>query len=378
MEIREVSSKKDLKRFITFPHQLYKNDENYVPTLNILTKRMLSKNNPFLKHSEIALFLAIDKNVVVGRIVAIFNKTHLDTYHDRSGFFGLFDSIDDISVAKILFETCEQWLNKKGVTRIIGPTNLTTNDSCGFLLEGFHAPPMVLMPYNKEYYNRLAMHSGYAKLIDLFSYNFDENFSFDRYRHIYEKGIERVRNNGIIVRNISNKTFKKDIERLRNVYNSANNKNWGFMPLNEEEFNEMANDLKITPWDLTLIVEKEEDIIGFLIALPDLNQVFKYVKNGKLFPSGLFQFLLRKKTVSAARILILGVLEEYRDAGIDFVMYKRIKEALDKRNIFNVEACYVLENNGQMNSILNKLSDGIIKKYRIYEKRIASIETDMY
>ena len=371
MEIRKVLSKRDLKRFIHFPHQLYKGDENYVPSLNIVTKEMLNNKNPFLKHSEIALFLAVENETVVGRIAAIYNKTHLDTYKDDTGFFGFFDAIDDISVAKSLFETCEQWLAAKGIKRIMGPTNLTTNDSCGFLIDGFLSPPMILMPYNKAYYNDLCVQSNFTKSIDLYSYKLDASMSLEKYNNIYLKGLDTMNSKGIRIRNMSKKTFQKDIEPLRFVYNKVNENNWGFMPLNEEEFKAMANELKMaTPWDFTLIVEKENEIIGFLIALPNLNQIFKFMENGELFPFGFLNFLTKKRAVTSARIMILGILDEYKGLGIDLVLYQRIKEAFNKHNIFQAEACYVLETNKRMNAILNKLSEGIVKKYRIYRKEI--------
>jgi hypothetical protein len=316
------------------------------------------------------LFLEIKRGVVVGRIAAIYNKTHLDTYHDNTGFFGFFDAVNDISVAKKLFETCDQWLAEKGIKKIIGPANLTTNDSCGFLIEGFSSP-MILMPYNKAYYNDLCVQAGYAKLIDLHSYSVDSNIPFDKYNNVYLRGLDVMNANGIHIRNMSKKTFQKDIEPLRFVYNKVNENNWGFMPLNEEEFKAMADELQMsTPWDFTLIVEKENEIIGFLIAVPNLNQAFKFVKNGKLFPFGIFRFLLKKRSIDSARIMILGILDPYKDMGIDLVLYRRIKEALNKQNIFEAEACYVLESNKRMNSILGKLSHGVGKRYRVYVKEV--------
>jgi len=241
MKVCKVLSKRDLRRFIHFPHRLYQGDENYVPSLNIVVKSTLSNKNPFLKHSETALFLAIENEIVVGRIAAIYNKTHLETYHDNAGFFGFFDAINDISVAKSLLEACEQWLAEKGIKKMIGPVNLTTNDSCGFLTDGFLSPPMFLMPYNKVYYNDLCIQSGYEKLIDLHSYKIDTGMSLEKYNNVYLKGLDIMKTNGIKIRNMSKRTFQKDIEQLRFVYNKANENNWGFMPLNGEEFKAMAH-----------------------------------------------------------------------------------------------------------------------------------------
>ena len=145
------------------------------------------------------------------------------------------------------------------------------------------------------------------------------------------------------------------------------------MPLNTQEIQAMAADLKMTtPLDFTFIVEKGNDMIGFLIVVPNLNQVFKYIKNGKLFPFGIFKFLLKRNSVNSARIMILGILDEYKGMGIDMALYQCLKEIFSKYHISKAEACYVLETNRRMNAILNKFSDGVNKKYRIYEKKIAN------
>jgi ribosomal protein S18 acetylase RimI-like enzyme len=209
------------------------------------------------------------------------------------------------------------------------------------------------------------------KLIDLNSYIIDTCFSFEKYNAIYSRSMDSMKSNTVKIRNLSEKTFRTDIEKLRPVYNKVNENNWGFMPLNEEEFNEMAKDLRTaTPLDLTLIVEKEDEIVGFLIAVPNLNQAFKFIKNGKLFPFGILKLLYYQRKIDTARIMILGVLDEYKGMGIDLVLYKSIKTAFEKRNIMTAEACYVLESNKRMNSIVNKLSNGVIKRYRIYEKKL--------
>lgn len=158
---------------------------------------------------------------------------------------------------------------------------------------------------------------------------------------------------------------------LMPVYNQCNENNWGFMPLNSAEFKAMANDLKmITPLDLAMVVEKDESIIGFIISIPNINQALKHIKNGKLFPFGFFKLLWYKRKISNARILILGLLNEYSGLGIDLVLYQKIKEALNRHGIYQSEACYVLESNFQMNSILKKIEGKCVKKYRMYQAKI--------
>ena len=367
IEILEVLSKKQLRQFIHFPNLLYKADPYYVPTLYLSEKWMLSQKNPFLQHSQIILFLAKDKGKIVGRIAAIYNRSHLDTYNDNSGFFGFFDSINNIEVAKALFTASSDWLKSKGITRIMGPTNLTTNDSCGFLVDGFDQSPMVLMPYNYQYYNELCLSCGFEKSIDLFSYEIDGTAVVNKYTNILFRSMQNMENKGIRIRQMSAKKFNEDITRLKPIYNECNKNNWGFMPLNDDEFKAMAKDLKmIAPLDLAILVEKENDIIGFIVAVPDMNQALKHVSKGKLFPFGLLRLLWHKRNINKARILILGILNEYSGMGIDVVLYQKIKETLNNHNIFRSEACYVLESNQKMNSILKKIDGKRIKTYRIY------------
>lgn len=254
---------------------------------------------------------------------------------------------------------------------IAGPTNITTNDSCGILSKGFNIPPSILMPYNYDYYENLITSYGFRKKIALFSYAITGNRILSEFPNVYDKAVQYMNNNGIIIRNLNKKTFQKDIENLNSVYNESNKHNWGFMPLNETEFRAMANDLKkTTPLDLTLIVEKGDQIIGFLIAIPNLNEALKYVPKGKLSLTGIFQLLRNKHKIKSARILILGLLNEYRNTGIDITLYQKIKEALNKRKIFQSEACYVMESNKSMVSILDKLAEKKLKEYQIFEKEI--------
>lgn len=371
IEIQEVRTKAQLNKFISFPHLLYKNDSNYVPALNISVKETLSTKNPFLNHSQIALFIALDNNRVVGRIAAIYNKTHLNTYKDNTGFFGFFDSINDVNVSNFLFDTCKTWLKEKGLNKVIGPTSLTTNEICGFLNFGFDLPPSVQMPYNFEYYNALALSYGFEKEIDLYSYSINGDILSEKYSNILEQRSEKLEEKDIRIRSLSKKTFHKDISKLRVVYNKCNKYNWGFMPLNEEEFNYMAKDLKmITPLDMALIAEIGNDIIGYMISVPNINQAIKHCKNGKLFPLGLFKLLWYKRRIKTSRIMILGVLEEYKGMGVDLLLYMRMKEVLNKHGIYEYEACYVLENNGNMNSIIKKVSKELLKTYRLYSLEI--------
>ncbi len=367
VEIIEVSAKKQLRQFIEFPSQLYRECPFYVPALYLSVQWMLSKKNPFFQHSQAALFLAVSEDKVVGRIAAIYNKTHLDTYNDQTGFFGFFDSVNNVEVAQKLFCASLDWLKLKGLTSMMGPTNLTTNDSCGILVEGFDQEPMALMPYNFEYYADLFQSCGFKKAMDLYSYEIDGAAVKNKYRTIFERSFDNLVKNGITFRSLSAKKFNEDVTKLMAVYNICNEHNWGFIPLKKAEFKAMAKDLRlIAPLDLTIVVEKEDRIIGFIIAIPNINQALRHVKQGKLFPFGFLKLLWYKRKITNARVLILGVLDEYSGTGLDLVLYQKIKEALSRHKIYYGEACYVMDSNYQMNSILKKIDGKCVKKYRMY------------
>ncbi len=371
IEITEVKSRKDLKKFLGFPAQLYKGDPNFVQELYAVQKIMFDrKKYPFYTHSKADFFIALKDSEVAGRIAVIRNNNHITYTGDKSGFFGFFESVNDKNVSKALFDRAVNWAKKEGLTGITGPENFTTNDSCGFLISGFDSPPVVMMPYNKDYYDELMLSYGFKKEIDLHSYLMENDriLATPSLEIILKKYYDKLTSSGITFRNINYKNLSEEVIPFREVYNQSNNSNWGFLPMTEREFRETAEMLsKFVPDKFMLFAEKGKKMIGFIVALPDLNQVFAHIRSGKLFPSGIFKYLYYRKKISKGRILILGILNEYRNKGIDLILYKKIRENMNSAGIYTAEACYVMENNKKMNSIIEKIGGIKIKKYRIYK-----------
>ena len=365
----QVSNNKQQRQFIDFSYSHYKDMPNYVPELFIAQKGLLSDSNPFFKHSQTAYFMAYKEGKICGRIAAIYNTVHLNIYKDDTGFFGFFESINDKEVAMALFDAAKDWLANKGLKKITGPVNITTNDSCGILIEGFDKDPAVSMPYNMPYYDELIKSCGFNGIMDLNSYFLNGK----KIRESFGNALDRVEANlikqGIVIRNMKFKNFDDEIAQLRPVYNKTNEHNWGFMPLNEDEFREMAKQLKmITPEKFVLIAEKAGEIIGYLVAVPDMNQAFKKLKRGRLFPFGIFKLLWHKRKIDNSRVIILGVMPEYYNSGLDLLFYQRIKEAVYSEGIMHGEASYVMESNRKMNSIMRKIGGVKNKRYRLYEQ----------
>ena len=366
--IETVKTGSQLKEFIQFPNRLYKSDPCFVPELYISQKEHLSKKkNPFFLHSTADYYLARKDGEVVGRIAAIFNSVHTEIYKDNTGFFGFFDTIDSYDVAEKLLNQVKADFFLKGIKRIVGPENFTTNDPCGILIDGFDIPPIVLMPYNKKYYATFLERIGFRKLLDLYSYRISVNAFPQKIQNIARLLEGKLNRAGFHFRTLDFKNFSYEIETLRPLYNNSNKDNRGFIPMSKTEFLHMAYNLrKVVPKELVLIVEKENEMVGFLLTVPDINQILIRIKNGKLFPSGLFTLVLNKNRITSARLTILGVDEEYRNIGIDICLYTKLFHALSKLNITNTEACYVIETNKMMKSIINKANGKLVKTYRIY------------
>ncbi|MCC9138599.1 hypothetical protein ACFSKU_02950 [Pontibacter silvestris] len=370
--VEQVDSKQKLKAFIDFPHQLYKDDPYYVPELYIAQKDLLTPGkHPFHEHSSIQLYLAYQDGEVVGRIAAILNNNHNAFNNTQDGFFGFFDCVDDGEVADMLFKEVHQWLVGKGAESVIGPMNFSTNETCGLLVEGFDSSPVAMMPYNYSYYMQLLEKLGFQKKVDLLAYQFlAENYNDKPYR-LSEVIRKRLEQKDIIIRPINLKRFNEEAASLREIYNTAWDKNLGFVPMTPKEFDHMAKDLKmvIDP-DFCLIAEHKGKMVGFSLAIPDINQVFKKIKKGRLLPTGIFKLLLLRKKINAVRIIALGVVEGYRKLGIEACFYGSAMQKYREKNMKMAEASWILENNALMNQGLLNMDAKPYKRYRIYEKSI--------
>lgn len=369
-QVVPVTSRRQLKQFIDFPHDLYRDDANYVPELFIAQKDLLT-THPFHKHSSLQCFLALEGDRVVGRIAAILNNNHNEFNKSNDGFFGFFDCIDDAETSALLFAEAAAWLKAKGTATIIGPVNFSTNETCGMLLEGFDRPPVAMMTYNKPYYLRLMEQNGFGKKTDLLAYEITDSDYSDRSAKMVELLEERLKQRHITIRKANMKDFANEVAAIHSVYNAAWDKNLGFVPMTDAEFKYMAKDLKlvIDP-DFVLVAEHEGKMIGFALCIPDINQVLIKVKRGRLFPTGIFKLLTQRKKINGVRVIALGVLDGYRKMGIEGVFYGRIIRTCLQKGIRNAEASWILEDNDMMNRAIEHIKGKVYKKYRIYEKTI--------
>lgn len=371
ISIIEVSSAYDKKRFIEFPYELYKGNKYWVEPLRFDVKNNLdTMKNPFYKHARLKLWLAVSEGKVVGRIAGIINDNHNEFHSEKTGFFGFFECVNDKEVSRKLFDMAADFSRNEGMNVLRGPVNPSTNDECGLLIDSFDIPPVMLMPYNPEYYKDLVTYYGFLKAKDLLA------FDIDRYVIKDEKmmqKLERVtsmimKKENITYRNVNLKDFKNEVQKVREIYNDAWSRNWGFVPMTEEEFNFIADHLKmIVDPDFIQFAEHNGKPIGFSLAVPDINLATKGL-NGKLFPFGIFKFLSNKKKINRLRVIIMGVKKDYQKMGIDAGFYRDVIKAGDRKSYIGAEISWVLEDNAAMRQTAEKLGARVYKTYRIFDK----------
>ena len=365
-----VENKRALNSFIKLPWKIYKNDPHWVPPLISQMKANLDQSkHPFFEHSEADLFIAKKGGKVVGTIAAILNNRHNYVHNENVGFFGFFETIDDYQVAEKLLDKVMEWGENKKLDYMRGPENYSQNETCGLLVDGFDTPPVILMSHNPKYYQTFVEKYGFTKAMDLWAWEMSTVSAAMPERVV--KVVERIKKRSkVTFRKISKKKLDTEIELVKQVYNNAWEKNWGFVPMTDREIEHTADELKqIVDEDIVFFAELDGKPIGFSLACPDINQALIKL-NGRLFPFGLFKLLWHARKINRVRVIIMGVIPEYRSKGIDSVFYlDSFQNAVAKGYKWG-ECSWILENNDPMNTALKNIGASIYKTYRIYEKKI--------
>lgn len=372
IDIIEIDSPRLLNRFITLPNKLYEDEPNWVaPLISERREFFNTKKNPFYRGAKTSLFLALRDNEPVGRIATCVNYHHNEFHNEKVGFFGFFESIDDYDVASRLLNVALKALRVEGMERMRGPASFSTNHEVGFLIEGFDKPPTVMNPYNKAYLPKLAERFGLKKVMDLNAYLITKEMPIAE-RHL--KIIKRIKErNKIKIRSVDFSRFDEEIKLILHIYNHAWERNWGFVPMKDDEFVHMGKSLKqIIDPELVLIAEVDGEPAGFSMAVPDINQILIKL-NGRLFPTGIFKLLwnmkIRKK-IDGLRLMTMGVVREYQKRGIDNIFYVETYRRGVEKGYKWAELSWILESNELMCRAAEKMGAILYKKHRMVEMPI--------
>ena len=345
----------------------------WVAPLRMDIRKLLDrKANPFFEHGDAEFFLAERDGTIVGRIAGIRNDNHGKHHPDEKhvGFFGFFESVDDQAVADALFAAAAGWVRGQGLTVMRGPASYSTNDECGLLVDGFDTPPVVMNPHNPRYYVELVEHAGFTKAMDLLCYEGTGTAVPQRLVDGARRLAERYK---VTIRKLDMSRFDEEVEKVKQVYNSAWGDNWGFIPMTDAEIDYLAKALKpvVVP-ELIVFAEIDGKLIGMGVSIPDFNVALKHNPSGRLFPFGLLKILWYRRKISRIRTLILGVLPEYRRTGADALMYEWTWREGNKLGYNWGEASWLLENNPAIKNGMEKLGFHVYKTLRLYDKDLGN------
>ncbi len=370
MKIGAVQTKRDLEQFINMPYRMYRDDPNWPPLLRgEMRGQFEPRRNPLLDHCDYALFLLWDSGCPVGRIAAFIDRLAVDYWGEPVGLFGYYECPPDEAASRLLLDAAREWLLARGMGAMRGPWSFVSQE-WGSVVEGFSPPPVVMAPYNPDYYNRQYQAYGLSKIKDLLVYEADAAKGYavpERILTLTDRVAERY---GVRVRPLDMRNFEREIDTIIELSNQSLAQNWGYSPVTEAEVRAMARDLKpvIHPKAVLFAEDGKGRPIGFAIAIPDVNLIFRKIR-GRLLPFGWLTLLLTLPRLNQYRMFALGVVPEFHGRAVDSLMYRALYEACYSPTV-RMEINYVLEDNAPMNNAILKLGATLIRRYRVYEMKI--------
>ncbi len=361
-----------IRRFLLVPYGIYAGDPHWVAPLMFDLKKVFTKANPLFAHAEMHLWVARRGGRDVGRIAGI-----IDHHFNRSepvptAFWGFFESVNEPAVSAALFEAVAAWARHRGMKRLLGPMNPTSNDECGLLVEGFDSPPTLMMTYNPRFYMDLVEADGFRKTKDLLAFHVDiATAPLDRLDRLAEK--VRKRYPELVFSPVRKKSLTADLGKVKEVYNSAWQANWGFTPMTDAEIDFLADRLKpLLVEGLVWVVEHRQEPVGFMLAVPDYNQTFQPLRGRLLTPKlfGALPYLLQRKFPTWCRVITLGTKEAWRNRGLESVMLSEGFKTGAKVGFTDAEASWILEDNEPMVRLMGIFGGHVYKRYRLYDRAI--------
>jgi len=372
VEIRHVATRRDLNTFVHLPWAIYRNHPLWVPPLKFDVRNRLDRaKNPFFEHAEAEYWLAFRDGDPVGRITAHYDRNFNRFQHNEWGMFGWFEARDDPLVAGALLDAAEEWLRDRKRDRMVGPLSFSTNDQdAGLLVDGFDREPLILNQWTQPYYPALLEGAGLTKAMDLYMWELWVDDRASVHPAIMRMAEEVKTKHGIDVRGMRKRDLRSEVDRFLEVYNEAWERNWGFVPLTDEEVRHYAKELKpILDENWAFIAEKDGETVGAALTLPDYNQVLKHL-NGRLLPIGWAKALYWRRKINRVRVFALGVKAKHQHTGVAAKLYTEHFDSAARTPQKGGEMGWILETNRSMNRAMEGMGGKIVSTYRLFEKEL--------
>lgn len=367
--LKENKSQEFLNNFFILNKKIYAANPYWVCPLKFERKEFFNpKKNPFFKHSEVKFYSCFGKdNILQGTLSVCLDNSYNNYHHENVVHFGFFECVENYEVAKTLFSVAENFAKEKQATGIRGPYNFSINHECGLLIDGFDSSPVILMTYNPKYYLKFLEDLDFVKAKDLLAYKIETC----PVPSLLEEAAQRVINDtGAKIRKMKKKEIALLIPLMLEIFNDAWSNNWGFSPMDEEEFKFLSYGLKFfLDEDLSFVVDLHGKAIGFSITLPDYNQPIQKMQ-GEILPFGWLKFLQAVKKINLARVFVLGVKKEYHQNAFAALLYLETWKAVLKKGYKFAEMSWILEDNVKMRRAIEMAGAFVYKTYRIYEKKL--------
>jgi hypothetical protein len=374
VEIRQHQPGRDLSDFIRAGHVVFAGDPHWVPPLEFDLKQRLSPNkNPFFKRGDAMLFTAWRDQRLVGRCSAQIDHEHLRVHDDGAGFFGFFDTIDDVDVARALIDAAAKWLQARGMKRMLGPMSLYVNEEVGILIEGFDYPPSLMMAHSRAYQAGLCEAVGLEKEKDLLAWRFDDPELPKRATRAWGdvQGLPEVK-----LRSFDLKRMDEELDAIQKIYNDAWTEKWGYVPALPDETKKMAEDLRlIIDPEIAFMADVDGETVGMCIMLPNVNEAIADL-NGKLFPTGFMKLLYRMKVKHpvSTRLMMLGIREHIRKqrryGGLSAAMYVETARRGFAKGYKWAELSWTREDDAPINLGIRSMGAKVYKRYRVYQRAL--------
>ena len=375
IDIRSLANRQEFAEFFRFPWHHYADDPNWIPPLLSIRRQMLDRSkHPAWKYMDGEYFAAWRDGRMLGTIVAFVNHEHNRFHEENIGFFGMFETINEPAVAVGLLDIASEWVRARGAASIRGPANFTTNEECGLLIKNF-SQPVILMPYNPTYYAELVEAAGFEIAMDVHCLYMDRELieTNDTLARLERLVMRASKRSNITVRSFNTRDKKAEFGRFRDIYNAAWEKNWGFIPMNEEELQALVSDLgMLVEADLAFFAEIDGEPIGFALSIPNFNEALHRAYPRPGVPELLTMAQVAwhwkiRKTIKGVRMPLMGVKQEHRNKGVELAMFLALMKALLPSRYHYLDSGWILETNPLIKISLS-LGSEIYKTHRFYEK----------
>ncbi len=366
--VKEVRTRKEKIKYIFLPAKIHKDNPDWLPPIYLDEWELYNKKkNKSYQYADTVLYLAYKGSKPAGRIMCIINRRYNEIHDEQHGRFCFMDCYNDEGVFHALISRAEEWSRERGMVKLIGPLGFSDKDPQGFQIEGFEFPQFITSANNASYMPALIEKEGYRKKVDLVDYIGDIPKVIPP---VYKKVLSRIgENSGFRIVEFSSKSqLKPYIIPVLELMNQTFREIYGFVPLNDSEKKELAaRYLPILDPKFIKVVEYNNGLAGFVIAMPDVSEGVKKAK-GRILPFGIIRIIIEAKRSRKLLMMLGGIRKEFRGQGLDVMMGAKILESAVNSKMEILESHLVLENNTRMRAEYERIGARVVKKFRIFEK----------